>query len=200
MLESGDNLSRVEFHQRYCQRPDIKRAELIDGVVYVASPVSDFHGAPHLSVASWLGAYRARHPELHASDNVTVFLGDDTEVQPDACLWREEPDGLHLTAEGYIEGAPQLVVEVAATSASYDLHQKLDIYRRNGVRDYIVWRVFDAMVNWYGLRNGQYVLMEPDESGIIESQSFPGLRLNVPKLLADDLAGVLAELGQLPTS
>jgi Uma2 family endonuclease len=144
----------------------------------------------------WLFAYRAHHPELHLNDNTTVLLDADNEVQPDACLWREESGGPHLSDDGkYIEGAPQLVMEIAASSASYDLHEKLRVYRRNGVPEYVVWRVFDSAVNWYRLDDGEYMLVEPDERGVIESTEFPGLRLNVPKLLADDAAGVLAELG-----
>ena len=198
LLESGDRLSRADFHQRYCLFPDIKKAELVEGVVYVGSPVrADLHAEPHASIVTWLGAYRARHPELRLGDNATVILDDANEVQPDACLWRESPDGPHLE-DHYIVGAPQLVVEIAASSASYDLHDKLRAYERNGVLEYIVWRVVDEAVDWLSLRAGRFVRTEPDESGTIESATFPGLRLNLPKLLAGDLAGVLAEVTTTP--
>jgi len=121
-------------------------------------------------------------------------LDAHNEVQPEACLWREEPGGPRLTADHYVEGAPQLIVEVAASSASYDLHTKLRAYQRNGVREYIVWRVLDHMIDWFRLREGEYVWVEPDEDGVIESDVFPGLYLNVPALLADDLQAVLIEL------
>jgi Uma2 family endonuclease len=194
VLESGDHLTRAEFHRRYCDRPDIKKAELVEGVVYVASPVSHRHSRPHAIVINWLGAYWERHPELHLNDNTTVLLDSDNEVQPDACLWREEPGGPRLNEEYYIEGAPQLVVEVAASSASYDLHEKLRVYRRNGVPEYIVWRVLDEQLDWFRLQDGEYVKIAPDADGIIESAVFPGLRLAVSKLLAGDLAGVRAAL------
>jgi Uma2 family endonuclease len=194
-LESGDRLTRVEFHRRYCRRPDIKKAELVEGVVYVASPVrADMHGEPHASIIGWLTVYRARNPDIRLDDNATVLLDADNEVQPDACLWREEPGGPRLTEDHYIEGAPQLVVEIAASSVSYDLHDKMRAYQRNGVREYIVWRVLDGMIDWFRLRQGEYAWVEPDEWGIVESEVFPGLRLHVPKMLADDIAGVLAEL------
>lgn len=200
LLESGDHLTRAEFHRRYCARPDIKKAELVEGVVYVASPLRySAHAGPHSTIMSWLGAYRARNPDLHLGDNATVILDETNEVQPDACLWRQEPGGPHLTEDDYIQGAPQLVVEVAASSASYDLHEKLRAYQKNGVREYIVWRTMDSMIDWFRLREGVYVWAEPDERGVVESGFFPGLRLHVPKLLADDLAGVLAELAPLPT-
>ncbi len=194
-LDSGDHLTRIEFHQRYCARPDIRKAELVEGVVYVASPVrSDVHGEPHGDVVFWLNSYRALHPELHVSDNATVVLDADNEVQPDACLWREEPAGPRL-AGGYIQGPPQLVVEVSATSASYDLHEKFRAYRRNGVKEYVVWRVFNDAIEWFRLNeDGEYVLVEPDRDGVIKSLEFPGLRLSVPKMLVGDLAGVRAAL------
>lgn len=194
VLESGDNLTREEFHRRYCARPDIKKAELVEGVVYLASPVRvDGHAEPHGYIIGWLAVYQARTPGVRLGDNGTVILDEKNEVQPDAFLWREEPGGPRLSG-GYLEGAPQLVVEVAASSAAYDLHQKLEAYRRNGVREYVVWRTLDGMVDWFRLRGDEYVWVEPDEAGVIESEVFPGLRLHVPKLLAGDLAGVLAAL------
>jgi Uma2 family endonuclease len=196
VLESGDHLTREEFHRRYCARPDLKKAELIEGVVYVASPVRHtLHGKPHGMVVMWLGTYQLGVPGLEMGDNETVYLDDDNEPQPDVALWREEPGGAHLDEEGYVVGAPQLVVEVAASSASIDLHAKLRAYERNGVLEYIVWRTLDEAIDWFRLQDGGFIPVQPDERGIIESTSFPGLRLNIPKMLAGDLRGVLAELG-----
>ena len=196
VLESGDRLPRDEFHQRYCARPDIKKAELVEGVVYVASPVrADVHGQPVGRVAVWLGHYQMQTPGVELAVDTTVKLDARNEVQPDACLWRDEPGRVQVR-DGYVEGAPQLVVEVAASSASYDLHDKKEAYRRNGVPEYVVWRVLDAALDWFRLdaATGQYVLVAPDEQGHIESTSFPGLRLAVAKLLAGDVRGVVAAL------
>ena len=147
-LEPGDHLTREEFHRRYCARPDIKKAELIEGVVYVPSPVrADLHGAPHAAVAGWLYAYKARNAIVQVLAGATVYLEGENEVQPDACLWYEAPDGPRLTASHYLEGVPQLVVEVAASSASYDLYEKKEAYRRSGVREYVVWRVLDHAID-----------------------------------------------------
>jgi Uma2 family endonuclease len=199
VLESGDRLTREDFHHRYSDRPDIHKAELVEGVVYVASPVrAKSHGRPHALVMVWLGTYQANVPGVQLHDNTTVLLDAENEVQPDACLWREEPGGPRLSEDDYIEGAPQLVVEVAASSASYDLHDKLRAYRRNGVREYVVWRVLDRAIDWFRLRAGEYARVEPDARGVIESEVFVGLRLNVAKMLAGDAAGVLAELERAP--
>lgn len=195
VLESGDRLTRDEFHLRYCKRADLKKAELVDGVVYVASPVrATVHGQQHGDVMAWLGVFKARHPDLMLLDNTTVLLDAENEVQPDACLLRVEASGPRITEDDYVEGAPQLVVEIAASSASYDLHDKMRAYQRNGVREYIVWRVLEGMIDWFRLRDGEYVWVEPDEDGVNESEAFPGLALDIPRMLAGDLAGVLAQL------
>ncbi|MFN0072455.1 MAG: Uma2 family endonuclease [Chloroflexota bacterium] len=193
-LASGDRLTQAEFHRRYLASPKIKKAELVEGVVYGPFPVSARHAEPHSWMIAWLGLYRSQHPELRLHDNVTVILDVDNEVQPDACLWRQEPGGPRLNDDGYIEGPPQLVVEIAVSSASYDLHDKLGAYRRAGVREYIVWRVEDQAIDWLCLYEGAYDRGEPDEKGVIESSVFPGLRLAFAKMLSGDLAGVLDEL------
>ncbi len=197
VLESGDRLTRGEFHRRYCAMPDITRAELIRGVVYVSSPVrASVHGRPHALIIMWLSVFAARTSGVDVLDNATVFLDADSEVQPDACLLRIPPvgDEARLTAAGYIAGAPPLVVEVAASSASYDLHDKLDAYRRAGVQEYIAWRVLDGAIDWLRLRGDAYARLQPDARGVITSEVFAGLRLNVAALLAGDRATVLAEL------
>jgi Uma2 family endonuclease len=198
-LEAGDHLTREEFHRRYCAHPEIKKAELIDGVVYVPSPVrADLHAEPHGAVIGWLYGYKARNAAVRVFDNATLLLnaeGIKDELQPDACIVSDEPGGARLNERHYLEGAPQLVVEVAASSASYDLHEKKEAYRRNGVPEYVVWRFFDRAIDWFELRDGVYVLRTPDTDGIIESTRFPGLRLHVESMLAGDAAGVLAALG-----
>ena len=134
------------------------------------------------------------YPDCGCGDNATVILDDGNEVQPDAILWRPEPVGPRLNDDGYIEGAPQLVVEIAASSVSYDLYEKKEAYRRNGVREYVVWRVLDRAIDWFRLRDGEYVMVEPGADGVVESDAFPGLRLHLPSMLSGDLAAVLARL------
>jgi Uma2 family endonuclease len=196
MLESGDRLSREEFHRRYCARPDIKKAELVSGVVYVPSPARVLHGEPHSSMNGWLHAYKSRTPGVRVSLETTVYLGDDTEVQPDIVMFFDppRPGGARVREDHYIEGPPQLVVEIAVSSVSYDLHDKLEAYRRAGVLEYIAWRVNDRAIDWFRLQNGAYIRIEPDERGVIESAVFPGLRLAVQQMIAGDDAAVLAEL------
>lgn len=196
-LETGDHLTRAEFERRYQAMLNVKKAELIEGVVYMPSPVRvKNHGKPHGKVMTWLGNYCARTSDVDFGDNVTLRLDADNEPQPDAALWIEEASGgrSYISEDDYLQGSPELIVEVSSSSASYDLREKLNVYRRNGVQEYIVWRVYDEEIDWFSLQNEQYVSLQPDENGIIESRVFPGLRLNVAAMLSGDLAKVLADL------
>lgn len=196
-LESGDRLSRAEFHRRYSARPDLKKAELVEGVVYVASPVRiSGHAEPNAIIVGWMVAYAARTPGVRVGTNGTVRIDADNEVQPDAFLaWKGPRGRAAIDEDDYLAGAPELVVEIAASSAAYDLHDKMRVYRRNGVEEYIVWQAYEGRIDWFRLQDGEYVTVPPDAAGVIESAMFPGLRLDVAKMLAGDLAGVLAALG-----
>lgn len=196
-LESGDRLTRHEFERRYDAMPHIKKAELIEGIVYMPAAVRfKGHGKPHGQVLTWLGTYCAATPGVDFADNATVRLDMDNEVQPDVLL-RLAPEAggrSHISDDDYVEGAPELIVEVASSSAAYDLHAKRKVYRRNGVREYLVWQVFEQHLDWYQLHESEYVPLRPDAEGVVRSQVFPGLHLAVEALLEGDLASVLEVL------
>jgi Uma2 family endonuclease len=196
-LEHGDHLTRHEFERQYQTVPDKRKAELINRIVYIR-PSMRFRrpGEPHAGIVVWLGTYCAATPGVYGTDHAIVRLDLDNEVQPDALLRLESAVGGHsrISKDDYIEGAPELIVEIAASSVSYDLHEKLRVYRRNGVQEYVVWRVYDKQLDWFRLTQDEYVPLVPDESGVVHSQVFPGLRLAVRALLVGDLATVLAEL------
>lgn len=111
-------------------------------------------------------------------------------------LFIEEEAGGNVrgTEDDLLEGSPELIVEIAASSASIDLHRKLHVYRRNGVQEYIVWRRKENELDWFQLQEGQYVRQQPDDKGIIRSRVFPGLHLNVPALLVGEMKKVQTEL------
>jgi len=196
-LESGDRLNRGEFERRYSAMPALKKAELIEGVVYVASPLrAQAHGKPHGDVMGWLWTYKAATPGVELYDNPTVRLDADNEPQPDAVLRLIQGGRSRISEDDYIEGSPELVVEVAASSASYDLHDKLRVYRRNEVQEYIVWRTYSQKIDWFYLKSGEYELLTVSPSGILRSQQFPGLWLAADALLAGDLIEVQRQLQQ----
>ncbi len=196
-LENGDRLTRAEFERRYEAMPEKVKAELIEGVVYMASPVRLKNNAePHGRIMTWLGVYSAFTKCVNFGDNSTVRLDRDNSPQPDAVLYIKEEFGgnSYVSADDYLEGSPELVVEIASSTASYDTTEKKKIYRRSGVREYIIWRVADEEIDWFAWNEGDYAALSPDKNGVIESRFFGGLRLNIKAMLADDLQKVLNDL------
>jgi len=189
-LRHGDRLSRAEFHRRYLLHPEIKKAELIDGVVCMPSPLrTEFHGAPDFDITGWLALYRAHTPGLVGANNATVLLDATNEVQPDVQLLVRKSVGgqAQITAGDYVEGAPELVDK--------DLGAKLRAYERNGVREYIVVVTGKPRVIWFVLEDGAFQELAAEADGTLRSRVFPGLWLDPAALLAGDLAAVLATVG-----
>jgi Uma2 family endonuclease len=149
-----------------------------------------------LVLAHWLEIYEESTPGLVAGDNSTVRLDQDNAPQPDLlmCIPAAAGGTSRITADGYLEGPPELAIEVAASSVSYDLHQKLGAYRRNGVQEYLVHRVDDGEVDWFVLERGAYVRQQSDSEGLLKSRVFPGLWLDVPALLRSDRRALRAAL------
>jgi Uma2 family endonuclease len=198
-LENGDRLNRYEFERRYNAMPHLKKAELIEGVVYMAAALRfRSHGQPHGNLIVWLGNYKVATPGVELGIEPTVRLDLDNEPQPDAVLLIEEQWGgqARLSEDDYVEGAPELVAEIAASSVAIDLGDKKRAYRRNGIQEYIVWQVFEQKLDWFYLQEGEYVPLPVDGDGVIRSRVFPGLWLAVAALLSGDMVCVLAVLQQ----
>jgi Uma2 family endonuclease len=196
-LENGDHLTRDEFERRYDAMRDLKRAELINGVVYMSPPVSTpGHGRPHFRLSTVFGNYVSATPGTDGSDNSSVRLDLENMPQPDLFLMILASHGgqAKIDEEGYLEGSPELIAEIAATSASYDLHEKLKVYQRSGVREYLVWRTLDQQFDLLSLNPGNHQAIAPDAQGILRSQIFPGLWIDSEALFAGDLAKALATL------
>jgi Uma2 family endonuclease len=192
-LVAGDRLTREEFHRRYEAMPHVKKAELIEGVVYMSYRVPfEGHAVPYAHFAAWLGHYCAFTRGVQAAVNCTVVLDPNNEPQPDVLLrLLPECGGQSKTVNDYVHGAPELVAEIAFTSASYDLHDKLNAYRRSGVREYVVWLTWDREIDWFVLRGGRYEALTAQWDGFHRSEVFPGLWLDGDSMLRGDLARVL---------
>jgi Uma2 family endonuclease len=193
-LENGDELAAAEFLRRYEAMPQIKKAELIEGIVYMPSPVRlEEHAEPDTISQMWLATYAARTPGTRAASNATVRLDADNVPQPDALLRLLPECGgrTKVDPSGYLLGPPELILEIAASSAAIDLHRKLRAYRRAGVREYLVWRTLDAQFDWFILDRDEYRANTPDGERLIHSPYFPGLTLALDALLACDSARVL---------
>ena len=197
-LANGDELDADEFLRRYSAMPDIKKAELIDGVVYfMASPVRVHeHGDPDSLMQTWVGYYSVSTPGIRASTNATARLGAKRVPQPDASLrYLPERGGkTKVGKDGYLVGAPELVFEISASSVSIDVNKKLHDYLKAGVQEYVAWLTEESVLKWWFLKNGEYHLLPADKDGIFHSRVFPGLWLDSKALLKGDGKRVMAVL------
>lgn len=193
-LQSGDRMTREEFHRTYEQVPEAFRAELIGGIVYVASPRRRRHGTTHATLAALFVNYAARTPGVEVGDNTTILLGDESEPQPDLYL-RVLPEfggQSRTTEDDYVRGAPELIAEVAHSSRAIDLHAKKTDYARYGVIEYLVALLPERRLVGFDLRADQECW--PGADGVYRSRTFPGLWVHVEALFANDASRVMDTL------
>jgi hypothetical protein len=197
-LQNGDRLDADEFMRRYHAMPEEVKAELIEGVVYMASPVSVFHGNPHADVIGWLHTYRFATRGTDVAVDTTVRLDARNVPQPDATLYILPAFGgrVRISDDGYVHGPAELAVEISTSSVSYDLGPKLTAYARSGIREYIVWRTEDEAIDWFVLRNDAYEPLAPGTDGVSRSEVFPGLWLDTAAMATRDLDRTHAVLQQ----
>jgi Uma2 family endonuclease len=188
VLVNGDHLALPEFERRYEALPGDQQAELIEGIVLMTPPVSNLHGEAHGALAYFLKRYAQATPGVACGVNTSIRLDGRNEYQPDALL-RIDSARLGRTkvaADGLLEGGPELVSEIAFSTAGYDLHEKKEAYQRNSVAEYLVWRLADCRIVWFALEQGEYTELKPRPDGIVRSRVFPGLWLNLPALAVGD--------------
>jgi Uma2 family endonuclease len=197
-FETGDRLDQKTFHRLYKQTPEWVKAELIGGIVYVASPTSFRHGRPHLRMVHWLATYLDDTPGVEGFDNTTNILGDESEPQPDAGLFFLPECGGKMTEdeEGTLNGPADLVVEVANSSVSLDLHAKKRDYEEAGVREYLVVRVKSEDTVWFARGRKGFAELKPESDGTLRSRVFPGLWLDPSAVFDKTTRRLLAALRQ----
>ena len=173
-LEAGQRLDQPTFHERYAAMPDMTRAELVGGVVFMPSPLRDMHGETDRMIGGWLFLYQTATPGLRSPSNATTILSTDVEVQPDAQLRiPEELGGQARLVDGYVNGPPELVVEIGRSSRSSDLGPKKDEYEKAGVLEYLFVGIEPDEIRWFALRDGVFQEMAAVEDGIYRSEVFP---------------------------
>ena len=185
-LVSGGKLSRKEFLRRWEALPELKFAELLEGVVYVPSPLTLDHSSHDSLADCWLTLYAIATPGCKTGGNATWLMLEDA-PQPDVHL-RILPQygGQSGEERGMGSGAPELIVEIAVSSAARDLGPKLRLYRAAGVPEYITVLVKEFRVIWRRLVAGQWVELKPGLDGVLRSVVFPGLWLDPEALLRED--------------
>ena len=194
-LQNGDRMTRAEFHAAYERTPEDFQAELIEGIVYMASPLRRNHGVHHVFLSMLMGIYEGKTPGVESGDNCSMFLSDDSEPQPDL-FFRILPEcggQTRTTPDDYVEGAPELLLEIAISTRSLDLHAKRRMYQKYGVKEYLVFVPLQEMLFWFDLQVDRE--LEP-ENGIVKSNQFPGLWLDVAALSLRNHDAAMAALQQ----
>jgi len=190
-LFTGMRMEREEFMRRWEALPDLKNAELVEGIVFVSSPVGWDHGSLDSHMIFWLKSYAAHVAGIEVANNTTCYLLESA-PQPDALL------RFVITAEHgkYATSPPELIVEVCESSYSHDLGPKRALYQRAGVREYITVETLARRLRWRHLEDGSYVDLKPGEDGVLRSRIFQGLWLDPQHVWALDASGMLALLEQ----
>ncbi|HUE74022.1 MAG TPA: Uma2 family endonuclease [Pirellulaceae bacterium] len=188
LLYSGDRLDQPEFHRRYEAYPANVHFELIGGIVYTMTPPGYDHGKGDYGLTGIFFQYELATPGVEGAQNVSIILGKDEEPQPDVVMMLKPECGGRTRIEGdetkYIVGPPELVVEVAYSSAAIDLHEKRRDYRKGGVAEYIVVDLSARRVHWFDLASDRKLKLPAD--AILRCKSFPGLWIDSAALLDKD--------------
>jgi Uma2 family endonuclease len=186
LLENGDRMTQAEFHRRYEAYPDHVKYELIGGIVFMASPLRRTHGRYHVDLGTVFNLYQIGTPGVDVADNATAILGEESEPQPDLAIriLTEFGGQSQINADKYLEGAPELVAEIALSTRAIDLHLKKLDYQRAGVIEYVVLCVEEQKLYWFHFPSGES--LTPNREGIYRSRVFPGLWIDGPALMAQE--------------
>lgn len=197
VLHNGDLLPASEFLRRFERMPEVKKAELVDGIVFMDHRVCAAHGEASAALCHWLGMYSVSTPLTRGSIRVTTLLDDDNVVQPDVTLAVKTSAGGRTShsPDGFMVGGAELLADVALSSVNLDARVKPDLFARFGVAEYVLWRVEDEAIDWWTLRDGKYEAIDPDPAdGLVKSVVYPGLWLDRAAMLRGDVPAVLAAL------
>lgn len=186
LLRAGDRLSQPEYHRRYEAYPADTRFELVGGIVYMMAPAGFEHGRSGYDITGIFWAYERDTPGVVGATGPTVILGDTSEPEPDLVLMIAPDHGgrtrlKQINHKHYIEGPPELVVEVAHSTVSFDLNAKRKDYLRGGVLEYIVICLPEPSVKWFDLQQDDELPL--GENGVLRSKAFPGLWIDTLALL-----------------
>jgi Uma2 family endonuclease len=193
-LVTGARLTLEEFLREWEAQPEVKQAELIEGIVYMPSPVSRDHGRQHATVIAWLWQYAQATPGCECGDNATWIMLESS-PQPDAFLRvLPESGGRSRNEKNYLAGAPELIVEVCLTSTEVDFGPKLALYQRAGVQEYITIELFAKRIIWRVLIEGSYAQLQPHPDGVLRSRRFPGLWFDADAFWSEDGGRLIATL------
>ena len=194
LIRPGDRMPLEEFLERWDQMPELKFAELIDGVVYMPSPASRTHRNLDGLIQTVCGSYNARTLGTESGPNGTWLMTPSSAPQPDCSInILPEYGGRSTTRKGLLAGVPEFVAEICHSSRAYDLGPKLALYLTAGVDEYLAILVEERRFEWRTLIDGSYQLLK-SEAGVFHSLVLPGLWIDSKAFWEGDSASLLDAL------
>lgn len=194
LLYDGLRLDRVTFHRLYEASPELKRVQLIEGIVHMPSPMRFVqHANPQTCINGWLFCYVTQTPGVNTGGSATLKIDDENEFEPDGMLFYDNGQ-LIIADDGYLEGVPELAVEVTASTFTIDSKEKFRVYEKHGVKEYLLWNTEAGTITWYARHKDKFVPMKSNRAGILKSKIFPGLWLEVAAMREGDMTQVMKTL------
>jgi Uma2 family endonuclease len=157
--------------------PDGQKGDLIDGVIYMASPENVEANLLFVWLISLLDSY------VEARDLGKIFgfraafrLNNRNGPEPDIAFVRK--DRLHLARRGHFAGRPDLAMEIVSPeSIDRDYEKKRLQYQNAGVLEYWIVDEMEQKVTLLRLAaNGKYREVRPTK-GILRSKVIAGFAL-----------------------
>ena len=208
-LRDGERIPPDEFRRRCGVLEAVGvdfRVEYVNGVVRMMPP-PNFAGHTHpiRVMQGLLSAYTRQTPGVidYTESGVTLPVEETSaDVSPDLCLVVQPGRGGQMSVDdaGYFVGPPELVVEVANSSLSYDLGEKRDLYEAAGVQEYLVHATRERRLLMMRRDGDRFRTVMPDADGVLASRIFPGLVFDTAAIIADDIAAAEATLDRVMQS
>ena len=187
----------VTIEEFYCLVPDGQKADLLDGVIYLASP--DTRRSDRLSgfIKFLLQGYADIRGlgEVYGS-RFAFELSQFRAPEPDIAFVRTER--LHLVSERRMVGGPDIAVEIVSRdSRQRDYGEKKQLYAEAGVSEYWIVDPLQRRVEFHRLHAGHYELVPLEHNHIFRSVVLEGFWLEVEWLLTDPLPKAYEKLQEI---
>jgi len=187
----------VTVEEFYCLVPDGQKADLIDGVIYMASP--DTRRSDRLGgfIKFLMQGYAAVQGlgEVYGS-RFAFELSQFRAPEPDAAFVRTER--LHLVSERRMVGGPDIAVEIVSReSRQRDYGEKKQLYADAGVSEYWIIDPLQRRVEFHRLHAGRYEPVPLEQNRIFRSAMLEGFWLDVEWLLAEALPNEYQKLQEI---
>jgi Uma2 family endonuclease len=194
-IQEANASGLVTFEKFYEIVEENVKADLLDGKIIRDSPAIPRHSHVVTRLGRLIGDFAEKFDigEVFGA-TASVRLSKYQGPEPDVFFIRKSR--LRIMGEKYIDGPPDLCVEVISKSSrKIDRGRKFVLYAEHGVKEYWIVDPLRNTVEFYENHDGAWVEIKPDERGRLHSKVLPGFWFN-PKWLSKDLLPPVSEMLQ----